>query len=400
MIRNSPLSGRFLGFIFLAIISSFLCGACSGQEVEELKVKTKLITIVKERGSIKGFSWSPAGSLLSYKATLQTNWGCEQDIILVDLEKPGPEEHNTRHLNTDGPLECGSYIEWSQDGKKVILHKGTGICAKSYLIDLESDLRSEISVPDNWVIFWEEYSPVADMIVCNAVHFDTSEWPNIEPERRIVNLEFHRPWRIAIIDLDKSDFRLIPEDSTEGEQFGPSWSADGKSITYYAAESGFESSACSCFRLNLTSGTKVKIYDQGEGFDVVGSSQDGTIDIMAQRDPRRLYYYGAWAVLTDGSGEMWRLTDSLAIRAPTPFYKEVFSPDLRFVADLYIKDNKTFLRIRDVESGKHKLLDAYLQPSDHFPIAWSPDSRRVCYLRQDPQFSFPLIEIMMATMEH
>jgi len=391
-------------------IASLIVGTDVRSELEELRVSTKPIAVVdarvrEARVNIGGFSWSPDGRFFSYKTWWETDSGWAGELMLVDMTYPSDGFENARSLYEEGPPTFGACITWAHDSRRVILNNDRGVLSKSYVIDLESGKRSEILVPENWVIFSESFSPNDSMIVCSAVYFDTSVWHKSQPYFRMVNLDCFRPWRIAVIDLDKNDFRLMPEDTAAGEQFSPGWSADGKTITYCAAKEGFEDRICSCYSLDLATGARNKKYDKGEEFDFAGMSQSGEIQILEKRATRPMHYYGAWALKTDGSGEMWRLTDSLPGKKPAFFYREDFSPDARSVADLYIKEDKTFLRIRELQTGKQKLLNAYKQPI-RFPIAWSWDSRSVCYVREDPfyvgkepRFAFAPRQIVMATIE-
>ena len=392
-------------------VAMLIGGSDVCSELEELRVSTKPIAKVEARVreamvDIDGFSWSPDGRFFSYKTWWETDSGWTGELMLVDLTQPSDRFDNVRRLYAEGPPSFGAGIaSWAHDGKRVILNLDRGILSKSFVIDLESGNRNEILVPENWVIFSESFSPNDSMIICSAAPFDTGVWHESEPYFRIVNLEYFRPWRIALIDLDNNQFHLIPEDTAAGEQFSPGWCADGKSICYGAAENGLFSFVCSCYRLDLATGARTKEYDKGEEFDFAGMSQSGEIQILEKRGTRPMHYYGAWALKTDGSGEMWRLTDSLPGKKPDFFYREVFSPDLRFVADLYIKEDKTFLRIRELQTGKQKLLKAYKQPI-RFPLAWSPDGRSICYVREDPfyvdkepRFAFAPRQIVMATIE-
>jgi hypothetical protein len=347
-------------------IAILIGGSDVCSELEELRVTTKPIAEVEARVreariNIDGFSWSPDGRFFSYKTWWENDSGWTGRLTLVDLTQPSDRFENIRPLYVEGPPRFGANITWAHDSKRVILNNDWGTLSKSYLIDIESGKKSEISVPENWVIFDESFAPNDSLIVCGAVHFDTSQRQKSGLSWGAEHLVHVGPWRIAVIDLDKGNFHLIPEDTAAGEQFSPSWSADGKSITYCAAKGGLLSLACSHYSLDLITGVKRKMFDEE--------------------------------------------VDSLPGERRPFMYREVFSPGSRFVADLYIREDKTFLRIREPHTGKQKLLKAYKQPI-RFPVAWSPDGRSVCYVREDPfyvdkepRFAFAPRQIVMATIE-
>ena len=398
MFRKSVLCRISLVLSLMFILISCSSKTSNSNNATSLRVNRERVLLVQRTGNVGYFFWSPDGTKLIYVICWMTDGCQQQDVMLVDLKEA---EKNAKKVNAQGPIDCGPWVKWSFDSKKILILNRGGIAFRSYLFDIETNTQEQLPVPENWVTFYEDYSPVANMIVCNAVYVKKGD--------KVGEVLDVHPWRLATIDLDKNQFKFIPTNTAaQGEPFLAHWSLDGKNIGYCASKFGIESGKGKCYSLNLSTGEVYipNYYDNSSEsthrssyeYRSLGVWEKEGIEILGKYGQRNGKYYGAWAFKMDGSGKMWRLTDSLEGEAPSFYYKEVFSPDLRFVADVYVKEGRTYFRIRELKTGKQKLLDAYLQlPDEKCPIAWSPDGKSVCYLAKDSNSIYPVI--MLATIE-
>ncbi|HUB80137.1 MAG TPA: S41 family peptidase [Bryobacteraceae bacterium] len=333
----------------------------AGGEPRQLTFHTANDTVV---------GWTPDGKRIIF-SSVRGNGAFPSVATLWEVSVDGGIE---RPLNTD----WGAYASYSPDGAKLAFTRHPSVWSrKHYRGSYAADLWVEDLAAQKFTRLGDE-SYHGDMLWPmyghdGYIYFVSNELPDepVKPGSPEVMKSVNNIWKIS----DKGGKPVKVTNSSDGNLFYPSMSADGKAIVY---EDNFgiwkldtATGKSSEIRVDVKSDFKenktalVTINNEAEGYSISPSNKRSAIEV-----------HGEIFTIPTGTGEIQQVTD-------TPWKERAphWSPDGKWIAFVSDRSGREEIYIAD-ELGKttKKLTDA---DCDKNAIVWASDSKSLLWTGTD-----------------